>query len=135
MWSPRNQNSAGALARHIGTGSRWVLRAALLLLFLAPAYTQNRGQADLAVQGFYLGGNSQPFLDTTGVAVHFQNFTPGIGFLSGSLEAYGAENHFQTGENFLELRGFPLVGQALDRHGRRLPHLREPGGVPVLQHL
>ena len=111
MWSPRNQNSAGALARHIGTGSRWVLRAALPLLFLAAAYTQNRGQADLAVQGFYLGGNSQPFIDTTGVSVHFQNFTPGIGFLSGSLEAYGAENHFQTGENFLELRGFPLLGR------------------------
>jgi hypothetical protein len=111
LWSLRNQNSAGAVARHIDTGSRWVLRAALPLLLLAPAYTQNRGQADLAIQGFYLGGNSQPFLDTTGVSVHFQNFTPGIGFLSGSLEAYGAENHFQTGENFLELRGFPLWGR------------------------
>jgi hypothetical protein len=58
-----------------------------------------------------MGGNSQPFLNTTGAAFHFQEFLPGAGLLSGSLEGYGAQNRFQSGQNFLELRGTPWMGQ------------------------
>lgn len=36
---------------------------------------------------------------------------PGIGLLSGNLEGYGAQNRFQSGTNFLELRGAPWMGQ------------------------
>jgi len=91
---------------------------AILLLAAAAAYGQSSGApsassgglGDLAFQGYYLGGNQQQLLNTTGTAFHFQEFLPGIGFLSGSLEAYGAQNRFQTGYNFLELRGAPWMG-------------------------
>ena len=68
------------------------------------------GQGEVAVQGFYLGGNQQELLSTTGTAFRFQQFFPTVGFLSGSLEAYGSQNRFHTGENFLELRGAPWAG-------------------------
>jgi hypothetical protein len=71
---------------------------------------QIRGQADVATQGYYQGGNSQSLTSTSGVAVKFQSLVPGLGFLSGSFEGYGAQNRMQTGENFLELRGAPLLG-------------------------
>jgi hypothetical protein len=85
--------------------------AALLLLFLVPALAQNRGQADITLQGFYMGGSAQSPISTSGAAVRFQDFIPGLGFLSGSLEGYGAQNRFQTGENFLQLRGAPWMGE------------------------
>lgn len=65
------------------------------------------GQGEVAFQGYYLGGNQQSLLDTTGTAFHFQQFFPTAGILTGNLEAYGSQNRFQTGENFLELRGLP----------------------------
>jgi len=78
----------------------------LLLLGAASlAHAQNRGQADIALQGFYQGGSSQALLNTTGVAFHFQDFMPGVGYFNGSFEGYGAQNRLQTGETFLELRG------------------------------
>ncbi|MEI9971795.1 MAG: hypothetical protein WDO73_06910 [Ignavibacteriota bacterium] len=77
----------------------------------APPKAAAGGEGDVAFQGYYLAGSQQPFLNTTGTAVHFREFLPGIGFLSGSLEGYGSQNRFQTGENFLELRGLPWAGQ------------------------
>ncbi|HUK19156.1 MAG TPA: hypothetical protein VLW65_22195 [Bryobacteraceae bacterium] len=68
------------------------------------------GQGEIAFQGYYLGGSQQDLLNTTGTAFHFQEFLPTIGFLSGSLEGYGSQNRFQTGENFLQLRGLPWAG-------------------------
>jgi hypothetical protein len=44
------------------------------------------------------------------VAYHFQEFLPQLGFLSANLEGYGSQNRFETGENFLELRGAPWMG-------------------------
>lgn len=64
----------------------------------------------IAFQGYYLGGNQQDLLDTTGTAFHFQEFLPTLGFLSGSIEGYGAQNRFETGDNSLELRGTPWLG-------------------------
>jgi hypothetical protein len=85
----------------------------LLLCLAAPALTraQSRGQADMAIQGYYLGGNAQPLIDTSGVAFHFQTILPSFGYLSGSLEGYGSQNRLRIGENFLELRGAPWLGQ------------------------
>jgi hypothetical protein len=65
----------------------------------------------MAFQGYYLGGSQQDVLNTTGTAFHFQEFLPAAGFLSGSLEGYGAQNRFETGDNFLELRGTPWMGR------------------------
>ena len=87
--------------------------AALVLALVAlagAAHGQIRGQADIATQGYYQGGNSQSLTSTSGIAVKFQSLVPGLGFLSGSLEGYGAQNRMQTGENFLELRGAPWLG-------------------------
>jgi hypothetical protein len=90
----------------------------MLLLAGAAAYGQSSGapsttpggQGDIAFQGFYMGGNQQDLLNTTGTAFHFQELLPGLGFLTGSLEGYGAQNRFQTGYNFLELKDTPWMG-------------------------
>ncbi len=91
--------------------------AAILLMAGAAAYGQTSlpaaipgGQGEIAFQGYYLGGNQQDLLNTTGTAFHFQEFLPSLGFLSGSLEGFGAQGHFQTGDSFLELRGTPWMG-------------------------
>ena len=76
----------------------------------AIAGAQTRGEAELATQGFYLGGTTQDLLDTSGFAARFRDFLPGIGILSGSLEGYGSQGRLETGENYLELRGAPLDG-------------------------
>ena len=68
------------------------------------------GQGEVAFQGNYMGGAAQPFLNITGMAVHFQDFLPGVGFLDCDLEGYGSQNRFAAGENFLELRGAPWMG-------------------------
>src|SRR5215469_5012005 len=108
MWSPSGPNPEPAYRPRcrgfFGVG-------VLLLAAAADSYGQTRGQADIAVQGFYQGGNSQLLMNTTGLAVRFQDFLPGLGFLNGNLEGYGAQNRLQTGENFLELRGAPWLGQ------------------------
>ena len=87
-----------------------VALALALLAMACAARGQVRGQADVATQGYYQGGNSQSLTSTSGIAVKFQSLVPGLGFLSGSFEGYGAQDRLQTGENFLELRGAPLLG-------------------------
>ena len=81
-----------------------------VLLIAATLRAQNRGQAEVALQGYYLGGTSQSLNATSGAAIKFQDFLPKLGFLSGSFEGYGAQNRLRTGENFLELRGAPWMG-------------------------
>ena len=80
------------------------------LLMAAALHGQNRGQAEVAMQGYYMGASSQSINSTTGSAVRFQDFIPNFGILSGSFEGYAAQNHLQTGENFLQLRGAPWMG-------------------------
>jgi hypothetical protein len=84
---------------------------AAALLSIAPAHAQIRGEAEVALQGYYLGTTSQSLLDTSGMATRFRDFLPGLGILAGSAEAYGSQNQFVTGENFLELRGAPWLGE------------------------
>jgi hypothetical protein len=108
MWSPSDPNPEVGLTPRCSA----VFGATVLLLAAAgDSYGQARGQADIAVQGFYQGGNSQSLMNTSGLALRFQDFLPGLGFLNGSLEGYGAQNRLQTGENFLELRGAPWLGR------------------------
>ena len=99
------------------TGSAGDVVAGVLFL-LSAAYGQVQGppgavrggQGEIAFQGYYLGGAQQDLLNTTGTSIHFQEFLPSAGFLSGSVEGYGAGTSFQSGENFLELRGLPWAG-------------------------
>ena len=108
LW-PRNQ---------LRSCARLAECAAFLLCMACAAWGQTAtpptaiagGQGEIAFQGYYLGGNQQDLSSTTGIAVHFQEFLPSIGFLSGSLEGYGAQNRVATGENFVELRGAPWLG-------------------------
>ena len=69
------------------------------------------GQGEMAFQGSYMGGSAQPLLNVTGTTFHFQELVPGLGFLSGNFEGYGAQGRFEAGENTLELRGAPWMGQ------------------------
>jgi len=91
---------------------------ALWLAIGAAAYGQTNGipaavsggQGEIAAQGYYMGGNQQDLLNTTGLSFRFQEFVASVGLLSGSLEGYGSQNRFQPGENLLELRGLPWAG-------------------------
>jgi hypothetical protein len=58
-----------------------------------------------------MGGSAQPLLNITGTTFRFQDLVPGLGFLSGNFEGYGAQGRFEAGENSLELRGAPWMGQ------------------------
>jgi hypothetical protein len=83
---------------------------ALTLCAVSRARAEGRGQAEIASQGYYMGG-TQDLSATSGAAFRFRQFLPGLGLLSGSAESYGYSGHFKTGESFLELRGVPALGQ------------------------
>ena len=102
---PRSRSCSGAWLA--------VLPAAMAVAFgqTAPPAALPGGQGDIAFQGAYLGGSAQPLLDITGTAFHFQDLVPGLGLLSGNFEGYGAQGRFEAGENSLELRGAPWMGQ------------------------
>src|SRR5690242_20273114 len=70
---------------------------------------QSGGQAEIAAQGYYLAG--QPTLiDTSGLALRFQQFVPGLGLLNGSVESYGTQGRWRQGDDFLQLRGLAAFG-------------------------
>lgn len=69
------------------------------------------GQGEMAFQGYYLGGAAQPLLNITGTTFRFQELVPGLGFLSGDFEGYASQSRFEAGENYLEIRGAPWMGQ------------------------
>ena len=87
------------------------LLAALFALSATGVRAQSGGQAELAVQGYYLRNGSQLALGTSGVALKFEEFLPEIGLLRGNLEAYRSGGSIQPADNYLQLRG--LVWQGL----------------------
>lgn len=96
-------------------GWAWLamLPAAVAVVFgqSGPSSALAGGQGEVAFQGAYMGGTAQPLLNTTGAIFRFQELVPGLGVLSGDFEGYGSQNRFEAGENFLELRGAPWMGQ------------------------
>jgi hypothetical protein len=74
---------------------------------------QSAGEAEVALQGYYLGGSGQPALDTSGMAISFKEFIPGTGLLDGTLEGYGGGG-FHSGTNFLGVEQVPLWGWKWD---------------------
>ena len=89
---------------------------------------EHSGLADISFQGFYLGGASTRVRDVSGLGINFKDFIPGVGLLTGSLEGYGAEGRLQTGENYLQLRGYSWKGYRWTFSGgdfRRPSHMVE----------
>ena len=87
----------------------------IALLFAAAASgsaadTEPGGQGEIAFQGYYLGTDSNPVIDITGVAANFRSFFPGLGLLSGNIETYGGQGQFRAGDNFLDLSGATWYG-------------------------
>src|SRR5206468_9319467 len=87
------------------------LAVAVAATALWPGWAQERGEADIGSQGYYVSGTGQPLIDASGLAIHFRYFLPEVGFLAGSLEGYRAEGGMQAGENYLQLRGVPWAGR------------------------
>jgi hypothetical protein len=83
---------------------------ALLVLGAGVARAQQDGQAEIAFQGYYLGNSGQSLSDVTGISTTFSTFFQGLGVASGSIENYGADGRFRTGNNYLDLKGVPLLG-------------------------
>ncbi|MDR3677335.1 MAG: hypothetical protein P4N24_17740, partial [Acidobacteriota bacterium] len=76
-------------------------------------FAQTSGQAEVALQGYYMAGSGQPLLDTSGMALRFKEFIPGVGLLDGNLEGYGG-NGFHSGTNFVSLEHAPIWGWKWD---------------------
>lgn len=92
--------------------SQRVTLAVLGLLFLVfvPRLTgQTAGQANVALQGYYLGGSAQPLLTTSGTALEFKEFLPSAGLIHGAFEGYGGAG-FHTGTSFFALEKAPILG-------------------------
>jgi hypothetical protein len=95
---------------------RVILGCCITALLLAGAALANAadtepgGEGQLAFQGYYLGTDSSPLTDITGVAATFRSFFPGLGLLSGSIETYGGQGKFRAGDNYLDLNGATWYG-------------------------
>ncbi len=81
-----------------------------LLLLPSPGWPQAGGQAEVALQGYYLAQQQQPLSDTTGLSMQFQEFLPHVGLLTGNLENYDSQGRWQLGENDLQLKGVAWQG-------------------------
>lgn len=89
--------------------------ASILLLFVLMwtavdlRAQESAGQAEVALQGYYLGGNGQPFTETSGMAENLSEFIEGLGILRIDVEGYGGDG-FKTGNMMAGLEGTPLLG-------------------------
>jgi hypothetical protein len=92
-----------------GAGILW-FAASLLLAGGVPAYAQTGGQGEIGFQGYYLGGDFNRLTDITGIAANFRTFVPGVGVVTGNVEAYGGEGRFRTGDNYIDLNGATWYG-------------------------
>lgn len=92
-------------------GTLRILVGAAFLLLCPPAFAEGRGQAEVALQGYYLGGNPPGLLDISGLAFSFRNFIPSLGLLSGSFQGYAGDGSFQAGDNYLQLQGLTWGGR------------------------
>jgi hypothetical protein len=77
---------------------------------------ESAGQADVAMQGYSLGGSGQQPIQTAGMAVTTTQFIPGLGLMTANVEGYGGEG-FRTGNVFAGLEGTPIWGWHWDFMG------------------
>src|SRR5579884_3882983 len=90
------------------------LRAAFALAVIplcagCAAQAQETGQGEVALQGYYLGGDT-PMSDITGIAANVKTYLPGAGVFTANIATYGATGRFRTGENYADLNGFTWYG-------------------------
>ncbi|MBI3208761.1 MAG: hypothetical protein HYZ37_07655 [Candidatus Solibacter usitatus] len=87
--------------------SRAILAGVLTCVYTPQLFAQEKperaGQAEIALQGYYIGGSQQPILDTSGVAIKLQSFFPKLGLLQVNLEGYSGQNRFRPGDNYVDL--------------------------------
>jgi hypothetical protein len=72
-----------------------------------PVPSEAAGEAELVLQGYYLGGKGQPFTSISGFAGSSSEFLPHIGLLTMGLEGYGS-NGLRTGNVYVGLQGVAL---------------------------
>ncbi|MGI9074177.1 MAG: carboxypeptidase-like regulatory domain-containing protein [Bryobacteraceae bacterium] len=92
-----------------GAGVLW-FTASLLLAGAVPGYAQTGGQAEIAFQGYYLGGDFNELTDITGMAANFRTFFPGLGVVTGNIETLGGEGKFRSGDNYIDMNGATWYG-------------------------
>ena len=73
--------------------------------------TASGGVADIAIQGYYLGGASQPLTDLSGMTVSFREYVPAIGLLTGNFEGYIESTRGRIGQNSVTLNGLKWKGR------------------------
>jgi hypothetical protein len=94
-----------------------LLLAALPLSLTAQDPAPNRpqaeagGVADVALQGYYLGGNSQPLTALSGVNAAFREYLPSLGFVTGNLEGYDDSTRGRLGQNSITFHGLLWKGR------------------------
>jgi hypothetical protein len=88
-----------------------VLIACTLLPTILHAQQQEGGIADIAVQGYYLGGNAQPLTALSGLNVSFRELVPQLGQITGNLEGYDQLTRGRVGQNFVTLNGLRWKGR------------------------
>ena len=94
-----------------------LLRIALVTILLAPTLkAQNAGQAEVALQSYYMDGSSGSVLRTSGVSVTTSQFLPGRGLLTSSIEGFASDG-FRTGNIYTGLQGYAKWGWHWDFMG------------------
>src|ERR1700733_4086404 len=95
-------------------GSATVAAFALFLAALAlpgSLWAQAGGEADIAVQGYYLGGDSQPVTALSGINVSFREYLPVLGLVTGNIEGYDETTRGRVGQNYITLNGLRWKGR------------------------
>jgi hypothetical protein len=72
---------------------------------------EGAGQAEIGFQQYYLAVGSQQIANISGLTVSSTQFIPRVGLLSVRLSPAMSSNRFQTGDNYLQLKGLPWKGQ------------------------
>jgi hypothetical protein len=70
---------------------------------------ESAGQAEVAVQGYYMSGSGQSLIQTSGMAENYSQFIDGLGLITTNVEGYGGDG-FRTGNLSAGLHGTPIWG-------------------------
>lgn len=92
------------------------LAAALALLAGVVTAQESRGTAEIAAQGFYAPGGTEPVRAMTGVAASFRYILPTGALLEGRAEDY-ASSGLRLTENYLTVRGLAAGAWKLELTG------------------
>src|ERR1035437_9173986 len=77
---------------------------------------ESAGQAEVAVQGYYMSGSGRALIQTSGMAENYSQFIDGLGLITTNVEGYGGDG-FRTGNLSAGLHGTPIWGWHWDFTG------------------